>query len=292
MEDYEELIKGLPKIIQDPRTGTRYNRGELLGRCGFGKCYLFTDLETWKKYAGKGTIKRTLNWKLSMVYILRNKYSISLKHPNILRMLRYFYCSTYLCMTLELCDNTLQSVLDRLKVLDEPSCRFFIREVACGISYLHGKQLIHRDINPDNIFLTKDIDVKIGDFGIAIKHENSAEKIMEVCETITFLAPESIDGSGYSFGVDVWALGVTLYVLVVGNIPFYDMFDPGIYEKIKSCDYYIPRTVPTYTGDMIKSLFTRDPDCRPTINDILKRGYLSSESISKYHLSGYISGKS
>uniref|UniRef100_A0A0K0G278 Serine/threonine-protein kinase polo (inferred by orthology to a D. melanogaster protein) n=1 Tax=Strongyloides venezuelensis TaxID=75913 RepID=A0A0K0G278_STRVS len=140
-------------------------------------------------------------------------------------------------------------------------------------------------------FLTKiGMDVKIGDFGVGIKHENSVEKIMEACGTFTYLSPESLDGSGYSFGVDVWGLGVTLYVMVVGRDPFGNRINFLFYNRTLLCAYNIPSTVPLHTGDMIKSLFTCDPDCRPTIDDILKRDYLSSGSFLKGHLHKYVCG--
>uniref|UniRef100_A0A0N5BJI9 Polo kinase n=1 Tax=Strongyloides papillosus TaxID=174720 RepID=A0A0N5BJI9_STREA len=293
-EDCEDSFVEAPKVIQDRITETQYSRGELLGSGYSGNCYLFTDLETKRKYAGKimiKMIKNRLNYKLDKINEITS-IQMSLRHPNILRMFRYFDCSTYVCTTMELCDSTLKSVLERLGVLDEQSCRYVVREVACGISYLHENRVIHRGIEPNNIFFTKDMDVKIGDFELAIKHEDPVKKISDSYGKITYLAPESIDGSGYSFGVDVWALGVTLYKMVVGHVPFdYMTCYKQLDKKVKSCDYHIPSTVPTNTEDMIKSLLTRDPDNRPAIDDILKLEYLSSESISKHHLRGYILGE-
>uniref|UniRef100_A0A0K0G287 Serine/threonine-protein kinase polo (inferred by orthology to a D. melanogaster protein) n=1 Tax=Strongyloides venezuelensis TaxID=75913 RepID=A0A0K0G287_STRVS len=292
IEDFEEVLEGIPETIQDPITGNQYNREKFLGKGASGKCYLFTDLETRKKYAGKIIMMNTLFNELDMIH---NETSIqkSLRHQNIIRMFGHFDCSRYTCMILELCDGTLEDVLERLNFLDEPSCRFVVREVARGISYLHEKQIIHRDIKPDNIFLTKDMDVKIGDFGIAIRHEDPTEKIMESCGTRIYLSPESLNRYGYSFGVDVWALGVTLYKMIVGYVSFDDWFTSVFYEITKIRDAYIamPSKVPLHTGDMIKILMTIDPNSRPTIDDVLKCDYLNSNSISKDHLQGYISGK-
>uniref|UniRef100_A0A0N5B425 Protein kinase domain-containing protein n=1 Tax=Strongyloides papillosus TaxID=174720 RepID=A0A0N5B425_STREA len=292
MEDFEDFFVDIPKIIEDPITGNQYNRGGFLGKGGFGECYLFTDLRTRKKYTGKVVIMSELNCELDMIYeeITIHK---NLRHRNIIRMFEYVECSKYICMILELCDDTLEGVLKRLKVLDEPSCRFVIREVACGLSHLHENRIIHRDIKPDNIFLTKDMDVKIGDFGIAIRHVDLTERIWKRCGTRKYFAPETLNGHGYSFGVDVWALGITLYNMVVGHDPFDDVFTSVLYDIIKKCDIYlqIPSTVPVHTRDMIRILLTRDPDSRPTIDDVLKCDYLNSKSISKDHLQGYVSEK-
>uniref|UniRef100_A0A0N5BIZ0 Serine/threonine-protein kinase PLK n=1 Tax=Strongyloides papillosus TaxID=174720 RepID=A0A0N5BIZ0_STREA len=290
MGDYKDFYGLFPEIIKDPVTGTQYSRGELLGSGGFGSCYLFTDLRNKKKYAGKVVMKSTINWKTSMIY-QETSIQMSIRHPNILRMYRFFYLPTYVCMTLELCKETLRDVLKRLEVLDEPSCRFVLKEVACGISHLHEKQIIHRDIKPHNVFLTADMDVKIGDFGVAVRHENSTEKIYKASGTTRFFAPESIDNNGYSFGVDVWALGVTLYTMIVGHYPFDCRCTHVLFDKIKRCEYNLSLTVPAHTRDMIKTLLTPDPNKRPGIKGVLKHDYLSSENISKDHLLEYISKK-
>uniref|UniRef100_A0A0N5BJ84 Serine/threonine-protein kinase PLK n=1 Tax=Strongyloides papillosus TaxID=174720 RepID=A0A0N5BJ84_STREA len=290
MDAHEDLSEEIPKIIQDPTTGTQYSRGELLGSGGFGKCYLFIDLSTREKYAGKVIMKSRLKGSLSMAYE-ETSIQMNLRHPNILKMFRFFYLPTYVCMTLELCDDTLKNILRWLEVLDEPSCRFVTREVACGISHLHEKRIIHRDIKPGNIFFTKHMDVKIGDFGIAIKNVDPVSKIMKACGTAKYFAPETLNGSGYSFGVDVWALGITLYKMAVGRFPFDYGDDHMLYVAILRHEYSIPSTVPTHTEEVIRILLTRDPDSRPVIDDVLKKDYLSSGSISKDHLLEYISGK-
>uniref|UniRef100_A0A0N5BIZ1 Polo kinase n=1 Tax=Strongyloides papillosus TaxID=174720 RepID=A0A0N5BIZ1_STREA len=287
MKVCEENSEEVPEIILDRRTRTQYHRGELLRIGSFGRYYLFTNLKTREKCVGKIIVKSGLNGMLNKVHQERNIH-MSLEHPNILSMFCYIRCSTYICMTLELWDNTLGCVLERLKVLDEPSCRFVVREVACGISYLHENRIIHRDIKPANIFLTKDMDVKIGGFGVSTYHRDPTERMMERSGTCTYFAPESIDNSGYSFGVDVWALGVTLYKLSAGCYPFDDKDMFGLYEKIKSCDYDISSKVSVHTRDMIRILLDRDPDSRPAIDDVLKHDYLNPQSISKAHLIRYI----
>uniref|UniRef100_A0A0N5BIY8 Protein kinase domain-containing protein n=1 Tax=Strongyloides papillosus TaxID=174720 RepID=A0A0N5BIY8_STREA len=195
-------------------------------------------------------------------------------------------------MILELCDDSLKNVLKKLKALNESSCRFVLREVARGIYYLHEKKIIHRDIKLDNIFLTKDMDVKIGDFGLSIYHRDPTKNITERCGTHTYYAPEIIDESGYSFGVDVWALGVTLHKMATGHYPFKFKTEQELYEKVKSCDYNISSKVSGREGDMVRILLTHDPESRPAIRDVLMHDYLNSEKISKDHLRRYISRKS
>uniref|UniRef100_A0A0K0FV71 Polo kinase n=1 Tax=Strongyloides venezuelensis TaxID=75913 RepID=A0A0K0FV71_STRVS len=291
IEDYENFSEEVPKIINDGITGVRYSRGEFLGSGNIGNFYLFTHVKTKEKCVGKVIMKNKLDGNLDEIY-RETSIQMNLKHSNILRMFRYFGCPTCICMTLELWDDTLECVLKRLKVLNEDSCRFVAREVACGISYLHEQRIIHRGIKPENIFLTKDMDIKIGNFGNATYHRDSTERVMKPYGALMYFAPEYLDGSKYSFGVDVWALGITLYEMIIGHVPFDDLFYFMIWNKIKRCDYIIPSVVPVHTEGMIRTLLTRDPNNRPTIDYILTYDYLNSESISKEHLRGYISGQS
>uniref|UniRef100_A0A0K0G290 polo kinase n=1 Tax=Strongyloides venezuelensis TaxID=75913 RepID=A0A0K0G290_STRVS len=289
MKSYDKDSEEVPEIIFDHKTGTRYCRGKLLRYGSFRRYYQFTNLKTGEKCVGKVIVKSKLNGMLEKIREEKGIH-MCLEHPNILRMFHYFCSSTYVYITLELWDNTLGCVLERLKILDEPSCRFVVREVARGISYLHEEQLIHRDIKPANIFLTMGMDVKIGDFGTTIRNNNIAEKIKKACGTPEYLAPESLDGSGYSFGVDVWALGVTLYTMAVGDVPFVYTTERELYEKIKRCEYHIPLKVPVHTSDMIRILLDRNPDSRPGIENVLKHDYLNPETISKSHFLRYIHG--
>uniref|UniRef100_A0A0K0G283 Serine/threonine-protein kinase PLK n=1 Tax=Strongyloides venezuelensis TaxID=75913 RepID=A0A0K0G283_STRVS len=287
MKTCEENSKEIHEIIQNHMDFTIYSRGELLGSGGFAKCYLFTDIQTRRKVAGKIIMRETPDSDLDMVHQERDIH-MELRNPNILRIESCFSNSTYSCMILELCNDSLSSVLKKLKVLDEPSCRFVVREVTRGISYLHEKKIIHRDIKPANIFLTKDMDVKIGDFGVSTYHRDPRKKIKKRCGTHTYYAPEIIYGNGYSFGVDVWALGVTLYKMATGHHPFHFKTEQELYEKIKKCDYLICSRAPECTMDMIKILLTHDPDSRPRIDDVLKHDYLNFKNISRNHLRGYI----
>uniref|UniRef100_A0A0N5BJ85 Polo kinase n=1 Tax=Strongyloides papillosus TaxID=174720 RepID=A0A0N5BJ85_STREA len=291
MEDHEDFFEKVPKIINDTINRARYIRGELIGVGSFGNFYLFTHLKTKGKCVGKIIMKSKLDGNLEEIY-RETSIQMNLQHSNILRMFRYFGCKTCVCMTLELWDDTLECVLKRLKVLDEPSCRFVAREIACGISYLHEQRVIHRDIKPDSIFLTKDMDIKIGNFENATYHRDSAERTMKPYGTPMYFPPEYFDGNKYSFGVDVWALGIILYEMIVGHVPFDDMFYFMICDKIKRCDYNIPSTVPVHTEEMIRILLTRDPNNRPAIDYVLTYDYLSSENILKEHLRGYIHGQS
>lgn len=86
--------------------------------------------------------------------------------------------------------------------------------------YLHDKKIIHRDLKLGNLFLNDDMQVKIGDFGLATTLDYDGERKKTLCGTPNYIAPEMLDKKGHSFEVDIWAIGCILYTLLVGKPPF------------------------------------------------------------------------
>ena len=96
----------------------------------------------------------------------------------------------------------------------------FIYGICSGVKYLHDKKYIHRDLKLGNIFLNEKFQIKIGDFGLASQLEFLKENKRTVCGTPNYIAPEVLEGTGYHFQVDVWAIGIILFTLFYGYPPF------------------------------------------------------------------------
>jgi polo-like kinase 1 len=88
----------------------------------------------------------------------------------------------------------------------------FMKQIIEGVRYLHQQNVIHRDLKLGNIFLGENNVVKLGDFGLATRLAHADERKMTICGTPNYIAPEILKESGHSFEVDVWSLGVILYV--------------------------------------------------------------------------------
>ena len=105
---------------------------------------------------------------------------------------------------------------------NEQRAQYFTLKIALGISDLHKRGIVHRDIKLLNVFVGRDKDepkVKIGDFGLACKLKPK-EMIAQVCGTLAFMSPEVVQDQFYSFKTDVWSLGVILYILITHKVPF------------------------------------------------------------------------
>lgn len=147
----------------------------------------------------------------------------SLAHPNIVRFQECFEDDDNVYMTLELCTSgSLMDMLRRRRRFSECEARFFLVQLIGACHYMHIHQVIHRDLKLGNLFLDSNMNIKVGDFGLAALIENPGERKKTICGTPNYIAPEVLfdTANGHSFEVDTWSIGVILYTLVIGRPPF------------------------------------------------------------------------
>lgn len=147
----------------------------------------------------------------------------SLAHPNIVHFRDCFEDDNNVYMTLELCPSgSLMDMLRRRRRFTEPEARFFMIQLIGACHYMHTHQVIHRDLKLGNLFLDGNMNIKVGDFGLAALIEREGERKKTICGTPNYIAPEVLfdTANGHSFEVDTWSIGVILYTLVVGRPPF------------------------------------------------------------------------
>lgn len=127
---------------------------------------------------------------------------------------------------------------------------------------------MHRDLKPENMLIDFDKGIKLVDFGLSNTFKNN-ETLNTACGSPCYAAPEMISGKPYNgTKVDIWSLGVVLFALLSGFLPFEDPDTGELYKKILSADYCLPEYVSADASDLIAKILTTDPDKRISISEI------------------------
>jgi len=140
---------------------------------------------------------------------------------------------------------------------------------------LHDKKIIHRDLKLGNVFLNDNMEVKIGDFGLATSVEYDGERKKTLCGTPNYIAPEVLGKKGHSFEVDVWSLGCILYTLLVGKPPFETQTLKDTYSRIKKNEYHIPSRIGPLARNLIQRTLMHEPTRRPSVKEILQDDFMT-----------------
>jgi len=233
------------------------------------------------KYAAKVVQKASLT-KKGIQRKLESEIAIHerLKSRYIVPFEKKFEDADHVYIILGLCENnSLMEMMRTRKRLTEPEVQVFGLQLLEGLRYLHEEQrVIHRDLKLGNLFLTRDMEIRIGDFGLAACIENDEDRRKTVCGTPNYIAPEVLDSGkndGHSFEVDIWSFGVVLYTLLVGKPPFETGSVKDTYKKIRSTSFSFPESpvLSEPTKALITSLLRHDPNGRPGIHAIKSHAF-------------------
>ncbi|KAM6250111.1 serine/threonine-protein kinase PLK1 [Porphyrio hochstetteri] len=270
--------KEVPKVLVDPRTRRSFVRGRFLGKGGFARCYELSEAESREVFAGKVVPKSLLvkphqKEKMSMEIAIHR----SLSHRHVVGFHGFFEDADFVYVVLELCRRrSLLELHKRRKALSEPEVRYYLRQTILGCQYLHSHRVIHRDLKLGNLFLSDDMEVKIGDFGLATKVEYDGERKKTLCGTPNYIAPEVLGKKGHSFEVDIWSIGCIMYTLLVGKPPFETSCLKETYIRIKKNEYTIPKHINPVAANLIQKMLRSDPATRPTIDELLNDEFFTS----------------
>ena len=217
-----------------------YDIGDVLGAGSFGKVFKAKDRKNDNfELAIKCINKKHLD--ADELENLRNEVRLmqQVDHPNIVRYFETYDDKRFIYLCMELCDGgELLHKMEKENMLNEGRVAEVIHKLFKALNHCHADNIIHRDLKPENIMWGNDGEVKLIDFGFAIKQRLKKAR-MDIAGTPYYIAPEVLTGI-YGKECDVWSLGVVLFQMMTGTMPFDGDSQQEVFDKISSGKYRFP----------------------------------------------------
>ncbi|XP_058256235.1 serine/threonine-protein kinase 33 isoform X1 [Hemibagrus wyckioides] len=269
-----------------------YSIGRKLGQGSFGVVYEATHMETQKKWAIKKVNKEKAG--SSGVKLLEREVNIlkQVNHKHIIHLEEVLETPERMYLVVDLCEGgELKKLLQKNKRFSEEETRHIIRSLAEATVYLHKLDIVHRDLKLENILVdsyhhSNDhtmINIKITDFGLSVQKGGvrSGNMLQTTCGTPKYMAPEVINGHEYSQQCDMWSIGVIMYMLLSGELPFRSSSEEHLSEMIKKgeLNFWAPvwDTVSDAAKAVLSCLLKVDPAHRITASELLHNSWVTGD---------------
>ncbi|KAF5281009.1 hypothetical protein FQA39_LY05214 [Lamprigera yunnana] len=258
-----------------------YEVEKTIGCGGFAKVKLATHVATGGKVAIKVMEKVHLGKDLHRVK-MELKALKNLCHKHICKLYQVLETDTHFFIVTEYCSGgeLFDHIVERNR-LSEQQSRTFFRQIVSAVAYLHSLGYAHRDLKPENVLLSSSDTLKLIDFGLCAKPEGGIQSSLTTsCGSPAYAAPELVMGKSYCGSeADIWSMGVLLYALLTGSLPFDDIKIDALYKQILSGTYYEPLYLSKASCDLIKLMLQVDPKKRITVNALLNHPWITANGI-------------
>lgn len=237
---------------------------KVLGKGTFGKVMLGKEIKTGLVYAIKVLKKEVILEKEELAHTMtENHVLMSTNHPFLTCLKGSFQTKDLLCFVMEYVNGgELFFHLSKERKFSEPRTKFYVAEITMAISYLHERGIIYRDLKLENLMLDRDGHVKITDFGLCKEEITFGATTTTFCGTPEYLAPEVLEDNDYGRAVDWWGMGVVMYEMICGQLPFYDRNHEKLFEMILKEDVRFPPDLGALAKNVLHQLLIKDPRFR------------------------------
>lgn len=277
--------KGSPNM-QMRGTGARWRPAEehigkykllkTIGKGNFAKVKLAKHVPTSKEVAIKIIDKTQLNASSLQKLYREVRIMKLLDHPNIVKLFQVIETEKTLYLVMEYASGG--EVFDYLVLhgrMKEKEARAKFRQIVSAVQYCHQKRIIHRDLKAENLLLDSEMNIKIADFGFSNQF-TPGSKLDTFCGSPPYAAPELFQGRKYDGPeVDVWSLGVILYTLVSGSLPFDGATLRELRERVLRGKYRIPFYMSTDCENLLKKFLVLNPAKRASLESIMKDKWMN-----------------
>ena len=282
-QDFNIWFEKLNQAIQNKSLFDKYEVRQKIGKGKFGLVKCGINKETKQQVAIKIMAKKNMDKSdLELAKVEIDILKIG-QHPNIIKLYDIYENENYIYIIMEYCSGgDLLSYFEHYEYeLKETRVCEIIHKLSMAIYYLHSYGIVHRDLKPENILMTDlspEADIRLLDFGLS-KIIGNEEKCTEPYGTLSFVAPEVLQGKPYDKSVDLWSIGIITFLLLCGYLPFDDKHsereiarqtiqDPVPFES-KIWNKYTPEA-----KNFVEGLLQKKPEKRFTIKEILEHPWI------------------
>ncbi|XP_066896168.1 serine/threonine-protein kinase Nek1 isoform X4 [Kogia breviceps] len=257
----------------------KYVRVQKIGEGSFGKAILVKSLEDGRQYVIKEINISSMSGKEREESRREVAVLANMKHPNIVQYRESFEENGSLYIVMDYCEGgDLFKRINAQKgiLFQEDQILDWFVQICLALKHVHDRKILHRDIKSQNIFLTKDGTIQLGDFGIARVLNSTVELVRTCIGTPYYLSPEICENKPYNNKSDIWALGCVLYEMCTLKHAFEAGNMKNLVLKIISGSF--PPVSLHYSYDLrslLSQLFKRNPRDRPSVNSILEKGFIA-----------------
>ena len=274
----ESVINGL----EPEATIKDFSILSIIGEGSFGKVFLVKHNKTNEKYAIKRISKLDKNNQEGKTYFRREiEIMYKIHQQNIVRLFNHFEDNEYCYFVMEYIENGnlfTQPSWQRDKCFTANEVAKIIKEIICAVYYLHNMNppIIHRDIKPENVLIDRYGVAKLTDFGWS-NYVDSNEIRRTYCGTPVYLAPEMVKEIGHDEHLDIWCIGVLLFELLTGTVPFKGKDMDSLNNNIVSLKIVWPKDISTTAKNLISKILKREPGERISLRDMLKHPFFKDK---------------
>ncbi|XP_076097807.1 MAP/microtubule affinity-regulating kinase 3-like isoform X1 [Mytilus galloprovincialis] len=259
----------------EPHIG-KYRLIKTIGKGNFAKVKLAKHVPTGREVAIKIIDKTQLNPSSLQKLFREVRIMKMLDHPNIVKLFEVIQTEKTLYLVMEYASGG--EVFDYLVAhgrMKEKEARAKFRQIVSAVQYCHQKHIVHRDLKAENLLLDGDMNIKIADFGFSNEFV-PGNKLDTFCGSPPYAAPELFQGKKYDGPeVDVWSLGVILYTLVSGSLPFDGQNLKELRERVLRGKYRIPFYMSTDCENLLKKFLVLNPTKRASLENIMRDKWMN-----------------
>ncbi|KAK0411710.1 hypothetical protein QR680_005798 [Steinernema hermaphroditum] len=241
----------------------------VLGKGTFGKVILCKEKRTHRLYAIKILKKEVILAREEVAHtVTENRVLQKCKHPFLTELKYSFDTNNRICFVMEfaiggdLYYHLNKEVQEFKEGFSEARTRFYGAEIVCALGYLHENNIVYRDLKLENLLLDKDGHIKIADFGLCKEDISYGDRTRTFCGTPEYLAPEVLEDNDYGRAVDWWGVGVVMYEMMCGRLPFYSKDHDKLFEMILASTLRFPNKLSPEARILLSGLLVKDPNMR------------------------------